>query len=329
MYNFVKSLDSKFTLGSMICKICQIKINKLKAELQLKNEDDTIADPDFAPSLPIVDVDDKLNRREKLDSLTNIFGIGRVRYQVNSAIEQMSEGSLNYFRSVHQQFQSTLTDTFCRLVAPEQEQQMKRVLECQQKLESDQLLLHLKEAFESCTTRKARLSILMLIPKTFSKLKICELFGCSFYEVERARSITKLYGSCGVEPKQERIYSRLSFQKAQHFINFLFSTGLLQEVAYGTTKLKLDSGDTITVANTILNGIYEHAVKQYIIHCKEVNYAPLGRSTLRNILEKMKAHSRKKLAGVDAFVVEGIEAFEVSRRFLETENNKHPFKVGN
>lgn len=92
----------------------------------------------------------------------------------------------------------------------------------------------------------------------------------------------------------------------------MFTTGLLQEVAYGTTSLKLDSGEKITVSNTILNGIYEHAVKQYIIHCNEVNFDPLGRTTLLKMLHKMKPHIRKKLAGVDSFVVEGIDAFAVN-----------------
>lgn len=92
----------------------------------------------------------------------------------------------------------------------------------------------------------------------------------------------------------------------------MFTTGLLQEVAYGTTNLKLDSGDKIIVSSTILNGIYEHAVKEYIIHCNEVNFDPLRCTTLRKMLNKMKPHMRKKLAGVDSFVVEGIEAFEVT-----------------
>lgn len=83
-------------------------------------------------------------------------------------------------------------------------------------------------------------------------------------------------------------------------------------MAYGTVTLKLDSGNKLTVSNTILNGIHENAVKEYIIYCSEINYDPLGRSTLRNILDKMKPHTRKKLAGIDSFVVEGIEAFEVS-----------------
>lgn len=123
----------------------------------------------------------------------------------------------------------------------------------------------------------------------------------------------KTFGPCGVEPKKDKVYSRLSVQKARHFIDFLFSTRLLQEVAFGTTKLKFESGDKITISNTILNGLHEHATKEYLIYCKEKNYNSLGLSTLLKVLHKRKPHIRRKLAGIDSFVVEGIEAFEVRK----------------
>lgn len=312
LYSFVKSVDLDFVLGSMICKPCQKKLNKLKTETQMEceNDDDLTADPDFVPAVPIVEDEEMLKRRERLDVMTNFFGMERVHYQINKNIEDMSTGSLNYFRSVHQRLQQKLTDMFCDLVAPGQEERMKLVLNEEQTSETH-ALANLKEAFDSCTSRNGRIAILTLVPKTYTKSEICQLFNCSFYEVEKARRSLKLYGACADEPKGEKVYSRLSFEKAQHFVNFLFSAGLLQEVAYGTTKLKLDSGHKIIVSDTILNGVHEHAVREYIVHCKEMSYHPLGRTILLKMLDKMKPHTRKKLAGVDSFVVEGIEAFEV------------------
>ncbi len=171
---------------------------------------------------------------------------------------------------------------------------------------------HLKEAFDTCTTKQARLGVLMLVKETISKSKVCESFGCSIYEIKTARTVLKQFGACGEEPKKKRQYSRLSLEKARHFIDFLLSTGLLQEVAYGTTNLKFDSGDKLNISNTVLNGIREQAVKEYIIHCKGIDYDPLGRTSFLNLLVKMKLHIRRKLAGLDTFVVDGIEAFEVS-----------------
>lgn len=125
--------------------------------------------------------------------------------------------------------------------------------------------------------------------------------------MRKAREILKEHGACGIEPIKERSYSRLSIEKARYFIDFLFSSGLLQEVAFGTTKLKFESGDKVTVSNTILNGVYEYAVSEYKKYCQEINYDALGRSSLLKMLSKMKPHIRKKLAGVDTLVVQGIE----------------------
>lgn len=134
-------------------------------------------------------------RREQLDVLTQIFEIDRVRFQLQTDISNVSDRTLSYFRNIHRQLKDKLTDTFCRLVAPGLEEQMKNVLEegNKEESESDQTVMDLKDAYEDCTTSKARLSVLMLVPKTYSKPKVCDLFGCTFYEIREARRICKLF----------------------------------------------------------------------------------------------------------------------------------------
>lgn len=311
LYMYVKALDTNFVLGSLICKVCQKKLRKVMSS----EDDDNSDDPDFVPEIPFLDDEEKLVRRTQLDSLTSTLGVDRIRFQLTSHIEDVDIKSLNYLRRSHQGMQNRLTDEFCRLVAPGQEAKMKEFL-LKETNDIDPLITHLKEAFDKCATAKARRAVLTLVPKTYSKPEVSKLFDCSLYEVEKSRAVLKLYGTCGEKPKPDRVYSRLSVEKARHFIDFLFSTALLQEVAYGTTTLKFESGDKLTISNTILNCIHEHAMKEYQIHCKEINYDGLGRSSLLKILKKMKPHVRKKLAGIDTFVVEGIEAFEVNELIL-------------
>lgn len=314
LYQYVKSLDPKFVLGSLICKSCSTKLYSMMRQESDETNSDVDMDPDCVPSVPIIDENERQKRRKKLDALSEILETDRIRYQIASNIQDMSDTSLKYFQRKYQEMQNSLMNKFCSFVAPGQEKEFMNFLNKKEEIaiETDTVIEHLLEAFKTCMTRKARQGVLMLVPKTLSKSKICDLFGCSMYEIKTARTTLKLYGACGEEPKKERIYSRLSFHKARHFIDFLMTTGMLQEVAFGTTKLKFESGNKITISGTILNGIKENAVKQYIVHCAEINYERLGRSTLLNILDKMNPHIRKKLAGVDSFVVEGIEAFEVT-----------------
>lgn len=310
MYKFLKSKDSTFILGSLVCYTCQ---KKLKSKMREENGSESESES-YQPSQSIIEDNEKEIRRVKLDNLTDIFGIDRVRFQLKTDVSRVSNRTLNYLRNVHRTLKEKLTDVFCKLVAPGVEDQLKAVLEngMTEETDSDSTLLHLKESFESCNTQQARISVLTLVPVHYSKKVVSDLFQCSIYEIAKARSICKVYGSCGAENKEKKKYSRLSVEKCKHFIDFLFTSGLLQEVAYGTTSLKLDSGEKMTVSNTILNGIHERAVKEYITHCKEQNYDALGRSSLLLMLNKMKPHTRKKLTGVDSFVVEGVEAFQVS-----------------
>lgn len=320
LYKFVRASDPQFVLGSLICAKCQKKLReKLDESMECDNDSDA-EDSTYVPETVISDDDDKMLRRHQLDDLTNALGVERVRFQINSNIQDMSTSSINYFRHLHAVMQSNLTDKFCSLVAPGQQDELRHILVNSKETETDPVVTHLMEAFGTCNSPSARCAVLSLIPKTFSKAKVAELFGCSVYEISKARRVNKLYGACAIEPKKERVYSRLSIEKARHFIDFLFSTGLLQEVAYGTTKLQFECGDKVTVSDTILNGINEHAVKEYIIHCNEINFERLSRSTLLTLLVKMKPRNRKKLAGIDTFVVDGIEAYEVGVHLIIIRN---------
>lgn len=70
-------------------------------------------------------------------------------------------------------------------------------------IEIHHTLQHLKEAFETCTTARARRGVLMLVPKEVRKAEVCELFGCSLYEIKTARAVSQQFGACGEEPKKE------------------------------------------------------------------------------------------------------------------------------
>lgn len=312
LYKYVKSLQPTFVLGSLICSQCKKTLVDEMAKGG-REPSDSAKDPDFAALKSLMDEADKASRRQRLDILTDILETERVRYQISSNINIMSPKSLAYFANIYKKLQKNLTDKFCSFVAPGQEQELMNILEPKENTEAEisTVLRHLKDAFDTCSTGKARRGVLMLVPTTVSKSKVSNLFGCSLYEISTARTILKQFGACGEKPEKERHYSRLSIEKAQHFVDYLLSTGMLQEMAYGTTKLKFESGEKLCVSNTVLNGIREHAVKTYIIHCKDIYYEPLGRTSLLSLLAKMRPQVRKKLAGIDSFVVEGIEAFEV------------------
>lgn len=174
LYKFVRSLDSSFVLGSLICQPCQKKLTKLKEEERMDCDDNDDSDPDFLPSAPFLDDNEKMNRREELDRLSAALDVDRVLYQITSDINKMSPISLNYFRRTYQEMQVNLTENFCRLVAPGQEREMKNILLKKQETETqdEAILSHLKKAYDTCSTLKAQRAVFMLVPKSYSKPKV-------------------------------------------------------------------------------------------------------------------------------------------------------------
>lgn len=65
MYKFVKALDLKFVLGSLICARCRNKLQlKMRQESSECDEDDS---DDNDPTFFGVYLDDKLEKREQLE----------------------------------------------------------------------------------------------------------------------------------------------------------------------------------------------------------------------------------------------------------------------
>ncbi len=80
-------------------------------------------------------------------------------------------------------------------------------------------------------------------------------------------------------------HSRLDRTKVDHFIDFVSSPNFLQDVAYGTKKLKLSHGEIIEIQNVIRTVIASRLVQLYFHRCSESGFQPLGKSTLFSILQ--------------------------------------------
>ena len=70
-----------------------------------------------------------------------------------------------------------------------------------------------------------------------------KLFNCSRYKVDASRKWRKTYDALMPKPIQKVYRKKLHISAAKHFVNFLFGANLLQDVAFGTTTLKYDTGE--------------------------------------------------------------------------------------
>ena len=89
-----------------------------------------------------------------------------------------------------------------------------------------------------------------------------KLFSCSRYKVDASRRWRKTYGALTPKPIQKFYRKKLDISASKHFINFLFGANLLQDVAFGTTALKYDTGEKQTMPRAILTAMKSHDIEE-------------------------------------------------------------------
>ena len=100
----------------------------------------------------------------------------------------------------------------------------------------------------------------------YTKDEIQNFFNCSKYRVDQARKWRKSCEGLLLPKKEKHHRNKLDLVKAEHFIDFVISSGLLQDVAYGTTNIQYDSGEAQKVGHVVLTSKYSHT-----IHFREAN----------------------------------------------------------
>ena len=110
--------------------------------------------------------------------------------------------------------------------------------------------------------------------------------------------------------------TRLDPVKTNHFVNFIASANFIQDVAYETKELKLDSGEKIPIPNVIRTMVPSRIIKQYISYCHETEFKPASERALYRIIDVCTVSRQKSLQGLDYFLTEEAQAFESVERVI-------------
>ena len=107
--------------------------------------------------------------------------------------------------------------------------------------------------------------------------------------------------------------------KLDHFLDFVTSSNIVQDLPFGRKTLTLSSGKKIDIPNVIRTVLPSRLIKQYNQYCSEENYTPLSTRTLFRILsEACVASVRKSLQGLDSYAAEGGRGFDDLLALLDT-----------
>ena len=135
--------------------------------------------------------------------------------------------------------------------------------------------------YEEAAYWYTRQQVLSLFVTDYSKTELLTLIpGLSKWRIDEARkhAFQTKPGQPIDPPRITRF--RLDAVKVDHFLDLLSSPSFLQDVAYGTRTLKLESGQSLEIPNMVRTVISSHLVHMYLNFCVESNFEPLRRSTL-------------------------------------------------
>lgn len=117
--------------------------------------------------------------------------------------------------------------------------------------------------------------------------------GLSKWRIDEARQHAIHRGKGQPVLEQPIFRRRIDAAKVDHFLDFISRPDLLQDVAFGTKNLKLDSGEHIIIPAVIRTLIPSRIIEQYAAYCKEEAFEPAGERSLFRILDVCSASMQK------------------------------------
>ena len=271
-------------------------------------------DSTYEPDVPFCSPDLQCSSRNLGNQITACLDLSPIPVQVTQTpIRDLSSTMKQTIKRKIEQVKEKVVERIAESVAPTQASELIDVLFGCSDIPDD--LKPLIEPFKM-SDRRGRLVILSLVDERHSKKVLQNVFGCSKYAVDEARKLQPKIKGLVVPVKEKFHRNKMNIEKSEHFLEFLFSSGLIQDVAYGVSKVKFENGIVQTIPHAVLTASCSHVIYFYLDICKQTDFQPLSESSLWRILRAIKPSKRKSLAGLDDITADGMNAFNHLDEFL-------------
>ena len=119
--------------------------------------------------------------------------------------------------------------------------------------------------------------------------------GITSYRFNIARHHKLLRGRGAVVSVDIARRMKVDYAKVDHFLNFITSPHIVQDMPFGEKMLKLSTGEVIKTPNVVCMLIPERITQQYFQFCAETEFTPMSKRTLLRVLDVCSASLRKPL----------------------------------
>ena len=271
---------------------------------------------DAADSTFKVPEEDGLEPLEKLNDFLQSRDISPLRHVMRSQWEDASERTKRrYVRKTRQAINAVLEE-----VAPNQHHRLweaiiSKPLDSQNPFEEQQnvdsvLMEALAQCYENASKWDTKRQILSIMADkvSYSTLQTW-IPDLTRYRFTAAKKHILVKGRGIPLTPERRTRMAVPQHKLDHFLDFITSSHLMQDLPFGEKSITLSTKEVIKVPNVVRLLIPESIVKQYQAYTEECGFTPLSRSTLLRILNVCAASVRKSLQGLDYISATGAYLF--------------------
>ena len=175
------------------------------------------------------------------------------------------------------------------VISPGQEQEIWKSLRLQNSLSNNQetkefsrrkhfdpeseLIDVLVKAHNEVESWKTKREILSLFANDFSRTELKELIpGLSKWRIDPACQHGVVTGKGQPVLEKPVFRTRIEMGKIDHFLDFISRPDMIQDVAFATKTMKLDSGERIIIPAVIRTVIPSQIIQQYTSYCKQQDF---------------------------------------------------------
>lgn len=300
------------------------------------DETETVSSQSSQSTIPEEEIsiwlDEKEEQQSKRQVLNDAFSVitgGRtspLQSTLNTDWDDISGTQQKYYiRKAREMFASTLS-----IVCPGQEDQLWMSLRREPLVENEasnipkrkhfdtDLIEVLVKAHNQAQSWQTKRQILSLFANDFSRSELQKLVpSLSKWRIDQARDHATKSGRGQLVLEKPIFRTRINSTKVDHFLDYISRPELLQDVAFGTKTLRLDSGERIIIPAVVRTLIPSRIIEQYSCYCKQQQFEHAGERSLYRMLKACSASMQKSLQGLDNVTAEGTEAIDNLIKIVE------------
>lgn len=303
-----KSHDVNIPIGAGLCIKHRKALATLTGEVDETDDDDDPDDPEYEPDEPLLPDsfseagNSNLNESPLTAALEALEG-SPLKFQVKRKhVDDLSEATKVKIKQKYQRAKVLLKKQFAASVAPGQDENILSFLSdsdfSDDDLEIEDDIKYYQELYKKGDSKNKMVILSLIDPHRLSKERLRSLFGCTKYQVDQARKWRANNDTLTIPMKEKLKRHKIDINKCEHFLDFVFNSGLLQDVAYGVTTVIYDNGFEEKIAHAVLTTKYSHTIALYQKFCTACQYQPLSESSLWRILKEIKPSKRKCLGKI-------------------------------